>query len=690
MALLGIFAFSIIAKATVVQFRDGRALVEEADSLIIFSKKIEPERGNIYTEDGRLLSTSLPYFEIRMDFQSEAMTDSIFLKNVDSLAYTLAKKIGNKTQKEYLAELNDKREKGNRYYLIKKNVNYPELKEMKEWPFFKLGRYKSGMVVIQKIRRDKPFGLLAERTIGYMKSGKNDDGTPWETGVGIERTYDKVLAGTEGRILMQKISGGAAIPLNERGDVEPQPGKDIYTTIDVNIQDIAEYALLKNMHEHNADHGCVVVMEVATGKIKAIANLKYNQSEGEYLEDYNYAVGEKIEPGSTFKVPVMAALLEDGYANPNMIVNIEGGKKKYADQWMYDAHQPEDDSDFTLTEVFKYSSNVGISKLVVDHYSREDFYNRLRSFGLMNLTGVEIKGEATPMIKKPEEMSYVSMPWMSIGYELEITPLQLLTFYNAVANNGKMMKPYLVESIREYGRVDQRIKPVVLKNKLLTEETITSLKAMMEAVVESGTARNVKVKGLRMAGKTGTSKVADQNNDYDDNIYQASFAGFFPVEEPLYSCIVVVNNPRNRAIYGSEVAAPVFAEIAQKIYSSSLEMHEPLNENNLQAEAIPVFGNMNIESAKKLYNFFGISFHPNNVEGFAVLAQNDMSVQAKPNLIEKAKVPYVVGMSISDALYVLENAGLQVELEGMGKVYAQSFNAGEFFKKGQTITIKLK
>ena len=546
--LLALFGAAIVFKAAQIQFVEGKELRHLADSLTVYYKTIEPERGNIYTENGDLMSTSLPFFEIRMDFRSEAMTDSLFNKKVDSLAYMFAKEIGNKTNAEYKKELIKNRQKGNRYYLVKRNVKYPQLQAMKKWPFFREGRYKSGMIVLQKNERKTPFGMLAHRTIGYVR----DEG---KVKVGIEGKFDDYLKGVKGEILVQKIARGNSIPLNGKGDIQPKTGQDIYLNIDVNMQDLAESALVRSLKDNNADHGSVILMEVSTGKIKAISNLNYNKNLNRYIESYNYAVGEATEPGSTFKLISMAALIDDGFVNIDDVVNLEGGEKKYADRIMRDDHHDEEQNDVTVSQAFAMSSNVAVSKLTQDFYGKNynKFYDKLKSFHITNPVGIEIEGEALPVVYKPKEWSSVSLPWMSIGYEVSLTPLQILTFYNAIANNGKMMKPYLVSSIKEYDEVFKNFEPVVIDKQIVNEETVNSLTTMLLNVVENGTARNIKSVNVSMAGKTGTSIITNENTSYSDKKYQASFAGFFPVDAPKYSCIVVVNNPRNGRIYGTEV-----------------------------------------------------------------------------------------------------------------------------------------
>lgn len=681
--LLAIFGVAIVFKAASIQIVQGEELRNLSDSLNVFSKTMEPERGNIYSENGDLLSTSLPFFEVRMDFRSEAIRDSVFNKNVDSLAIMFAEFIGNKSKAEYKKELIKNRVKGNRYYLVKRNVKYPQLQAMKKWPFFREGRYKSGMIVLQKNERKNPFGMLAHRTIGYVR----DEG---KVKVGIEGKFDNYLKGVKGRVLVQKIGSNTYIPLNGKDDVEPETGQDVYLTIDVNMQDLVESALVRSLRENNADHGSAVLMEVATGKIKAISNLTYNRGLEKYIEDYNYAVGEATEPGSTFKLMSLAALIDDGFVKPSDLVNLEGGEKQFADRFMKDSHTPDEDT-VTLSRAFETSSNVGVSKLVDKYYGkkRQKFYDKLMSFHLNNPVGIEITGEANPVIHPPKEWSMVSIPWMSIGYEVQFTPIQILAFYNAIANNGVMMKPFLVSSIKEYDHVIEQFDPVVIDKQVVSQSTVIDLQKMLKNVVEKGTARNIKSINVTMAGKTGTSQIANKKTNYRDKIYQASFAGYFPADNPKYSCVVVINNPRNGRFYGNQVSAPVFGEIANKISANDFNMQKPLEQTMYAESGLPMLGNVNSVDAEAIYNSLGFSFHKENGINYGTIVKKNNSLSQRANPLLENLMPNVIGMDLKDAFYVLENKGLKIRYVGEGKVKSQSIEKGKSILRGQTVALEL-
>lgn len=678
-------------KIQVIEGAEWRAM---ADSLTVVSRTIEPERGNIYSQDGSLLSTSLPFFEVRIDFKSEPMTDEIFNKNVDSLAYMMSVKIGAKSKEAYKKELIKNRQKGNRYYLVKRNVTYPVLKEMMEWPFFKLGKYKSGMIVLQKNKRITPFGILAERTIGFKREVPNPTiKDKIDTiRVGIEGGFDEYLAGIEGQMLMQRISGGNYIPLGGNGNIEPKSGYDVEMTIDVNIQDVTEDALLKTLEHVNADNGTAVVMEVKTGKIKAIANLTYRKDVDKYIEYYNYAVGANTEPGSTFKLMTMAALIDDGYIK-NVLkdtINIEGGKKKFADRIMRDVHKF-DNNVITVKEAFAHSSNVGTAKLTVKAYGKnlEKFYNKLLAMHLNNPVGIEISGETYPTIHPPKDWSLVSLPWMSTGYEMKYSPLQILTFYNAIANGGKMMKPYLVSAIKDLDKNVKKFDPTVVDKQILNESTINQLQILLEAVFEEGSAVTLKSKQFKMAGKTGTARIANAETNYSDKMYQASFAGYFPADNPLYSMIVVINNPK-KGYYGGAIAGPVFKEVAEKIYANSIDMHEDIIAKPLITDyTIPRLGNINEKDAKEIYNSLGFSFHSEINSDYGTVKKSNNAITLAANNIVDGLVPNLVGMDIKDAVFMAESNGLKVNISGKGKVVQQSLPSGTNFIKGQTIRLTL-
>jgi len=676
---------AILAQAFRVQQFEGEHLVSLADSLTTDYMPIDAERGNIMSEDGRLLATSLPYFEVRADLNAQSLTKKIFNANVDSLAICLSRYKGEHGPGYYEQVLRSARASGNRYFLIARNVTYPELQQMRKWPLFRLGRYKGGMIAVQTNKRAMPYKMLAHRTIGYAREGVKP--------VGLEGSFDEQLAGVRGKRLMQRIAGGTWIPVNDDNEIMPEHGKDIITTLDINLQDVTESALLKALVKHDADHGCAVVMEVKTGKIRAIANLGLT-NDGEYWETYNYAVGEAAEPGSTMKLAAMLAMLDDGYVDIDDSVDIEKGVTEFHKIKMYDSEK-HDLRNVSVRNAFEISSNVGISKLVNKFYaSRPDKYvEHLTDLMLDKKLELEIDGVGSPLVKHPSDKGWsgITLPWMSVGYEVKVTPLQMLMLYNAVANDGKMMKPYMVSEIQERGKTTQKFEEQVLVSKICSESTLKKLKLMLEGVVENGTAQHLKTKNYTFAGKTGTALIADKNKGYKGKlVYQASFAGYFPADNPIYSCIVVINAPKNGVYYGGYVAAPVFREIADKVVSNCIDMHEPANtREKFYADMLPNAKGGFRHDVSKLYETIGVSCNYDQDNEWIYAQQRDNSVDLMPRSVKEGIVPDVRGMGLRDALYLLENEGLRVRFIGKGKVKSQSVRYGTPSIRGSEIFLEL-
>ncbi|HXH19701.1 MAG TPA: penicillin-binding protein [Chitinophagales bacterium] len=680
--LLGV---AILARAFHIQRFEGTRLITMADSLTTDYLPIDAERGNILSEDGRVLASSLPYYEVRFDVNAEALSRKIFEEHVDSLAWYLSRFKGDNSQKYYQQILRNARSSGSRYFLIARNVTYPELQQMKKWPLFRLGRYKGGFIAVQTNKRTMPYQMLAHRTIGYVREGVKP--------VGLEGNFDKQLAGIRGKRLMQRIAGGTWIPVNDENEIMPEHGKDIITTLDINLQDVAENALLKALYKHNADHGCVVVMEVKTGKIRAIANLGIAEH-GDYWETYNYAVGEAAEPGSTMKLVSLLALLEDGYMDINDTVDLEKGVTHYHNVKMEDSEEHHLRK-VSVREAFEISSNVGISKIISKHYGLqpEKFVKHLRDLHLNEKLDIEIDGEAAPLIKGPENKGWsgTSLPWMAIGYEMMVTPLQMLMLYNAVANEGKMMKPYLVSGIQERGKVVEKFEPQVVDEKICSDKTLKKLKVLLEGVVQNGTADHLKSPYYSFAGKTGTALIADKKSGYKRNlVYQSSFVGYFPADNPIYSCIVVINAPKMGMYYGGYVAAPVFREIADKVFSNYIDMHEPVNKRKeFYTDVLPKSKGGYRHDVSTIYEQIGVSCNYTPEDEWIYTVQKDNSFELKQRSVKKGFVPDVRGMGLRDALYLLENEGMTVRFSGIGKVKTQSIRYGSKAYRGMEIFLEL-
>jgi cell division protein FtsI (penicillin-binding protein 3) len=691
-----LFAIVIVGKALAIQLFEGEELKQKIQSLTTVDKSIEAVRGNIYAEDGSLLATSIPIYEVRFDPNADAISNEFFNDNIDSLAWHLSDLFKDKSVAAYKQGLLDARAKGARYHLIRRNVKFTQLKKMKKFPFFRRGKYKGGFIFIQRNKRERPFKILAARTIGYER----EDVTP----VGLEGAYSDVLSGVDGQRLMQKIAGGVWMPLSDADEIEPEDGMDIYTTIDVNLQDVAESALMKQLQKHQADHGSVVLMEVKTGAIKAIANLKKNKN-GDYYEGYNYAIGESTEPGSTFKLHALIAAIEDGYVDMDDLVDCGNGSKKYYDRTMFDSNF--DDGGWgkiTVQRILEVSSNIGMAEIITKSYSQQPqkFIDHLANMNLRMPLGIEIAGEGKPYIKNTndETWSGISLAWMAHGYELQQTPLQILTFYNAIANDGVMVKPKFVEKITKGRSVVREVKTEIINPKICSKSTVEKVQRALEGVVTDGTARNLKNADYKIAGKTGTAQIA-KGGSYGSNkdsykkkrevSHQASFAGYFPADNPEYSCIVVINAPSKNVYYGNLVAGPIFKEVSDKVYANSLDMHGKLEEQQFAANsAIPYSKHGKKQDIVTIFNELNIPIESKADDAeWIITSTKQESVAIAPRAVRENLVPNVVGMGLRDAIFLLENQGLRVKITGSGMVKTQSVSAGSKIYDGQEINIEL-
>lgn len=682
--LMVVLGLGILGQAVRIQTVQGAYYRDMADSLTTAYLNIEAVRGNIYAADGSLLATSVPIYDVRMDTKVEGLTSTIFENKVDSLAQALSRLFGDYSAREYARKIREARRAGKRNFLVHRNIDYQQLQSVKKLPIFNLGRYTGGLVVEQKTKREMPFRHLARRTIGYAISGVAP--------VGLEGAFDADLAGIGGKRLMQKIAGGVWIPINDRDEIEPRDGNDILTTIDINIQDVTEAALLRALEHNQADHGCALVMEVATGQIKAIANLGRDVDGGAYYEKYNYAIGESAEPGSTFKLASIMVALERGDIKLTDSVDIEKGTFRFYDRIMRDSEK-HDYNNMSVADLFAISSNVGMSKIINNLYGgRPDiFVDGILKLGLGELTGIEITGEGKSVIKNPKEKGWsgVTLPWMSVGYEVRLSPLQTLAFYNAVANGGTLMRPYLVQEIRNYGDLVKRYEPDVMKSSIASKSTIEQAQALLALVVSKGTGKNIQGKQYSAAGKTGTALIADNSSGYKGKIkYRASFAGYFPADAPRYSVIVVVANPTQGSYYGGTVAGPVFKEIADKVYASHINPYLEEEKNIRAPKTHIVLKNGRWDESELVLRKLNIHYS-GGAEGEWVHSKSSDSLQLADLPVENALVPQVYGMGLKDALFLLENAGLRVVPVGRGKVTRQSLKAGSRHQKNQQIFIEL-
>ncbi len=681
-----VVALAILGRVVYIQFVEGEKWAEMGEGYIYKTDDVPANRGDILAEDGRVLASSVPYYNIYIDTRSSGMEARVWAEGIDGLAEGLSRIVGLKSASSWKNDLTRARANGDRYYLIKRKVSHGDLKELRTLPIFREGRYKGGMIAELENRRILPHMILASRTIGSLNKGVSGNV------VGLEGAYDSDLTGTNGSVLKQRLTGGAWMPVNDANSVEPRDGNDILTTIDIDLQDVAESALFMQLKRHGAHHGSAVLMEVKTGDIKAIANLEIGR-DGEYYESYNYAIGESTEPGSTFKLASFIVALEDGVISLDDSIDTGNGEVKYYDKIIRDSHRGGYGT-ITAREVFEKSSNVGTAKVVYDNYKDHpgDFVDRLYRMGLNEKVGIEIKGEGSPLIRYPGDKfwSGISLPMMSHGYEVQMTPLQILTFYNAVANDGKMMRPRIVKEVSYHGDVIEAFEPEVLRSSICSRSTIKMIKELLEGVVNEGTATNLKNETYRIAGKTGTAQIANDKYGYKQDgkvSYQASFVGYFPADNPVYSCIVVVNAPTNSIYYGNLVAGPVFKEIADKVYATGFykEFEDP------GKREYPLILKGYARDTYTVLAHLGISGTGGNIESewLNPVRRPDTILIKEQTFIENL-VPDATGMGIRDALFILENTGLKVKVNGRGRVIRQSIMPGTRIKSGDVIELELR
>jgi cell division protein FtsI (penicillin-binding protein 3) len=641
---------------------------------------IPAERGNIYSADERLLATSLPYFDIYVDFMAEGMTQSLFDANVDGLSKKLSATFGDKSAEKYKKELVRARKAKKRYYPIRRNVGYDLMKDMQQWPLFKEGKNKGGLIAEMQHRRKNPYGHLAARTIGYTRDNAPD--------VGLEASYNQYLSGKDGGMMKQKIAGNVWMPIQNGSDKEPVNGKDIHSTIHINIQDVAEAALWKALDSSQADFGCAVVMEVKTGAIRAMANLGRTKS-GALAEIQNYAATFSSQPGSTFKLASYLALLDDGFIRINDSIYIGSGNWNFYGNIMRDDHPG--DKTLTASEAFARSSNVAVAQWTDKFYkkNKKALYQKYEAFGLTKKTNIDLLGEPAPSISTPDKWSRLSIPWKSTGYELMLTPLQLLTFYNAVANDGIRVEPHLVQSVSNNGKLIKSFNPSTSQKTIASKVAIQQAKAMLRQVVEDahGTARSIRSEFVSLAGKTGTAKL------YIDgafsNANQAMFAGYFPADRPVYSCIVMIYHPKGIYRTGGGIAAPVFRAIADRALSTDPNCAVQVNNRPTTEKSLEISLKGETQQIKTLLSKYGYQFKVGDHISFMNIDVNKGYLKIKPQEVDESVVPDLKGLTFDDAVYLLENVGLKIMYKGIGKVTEQSVQPGSKAKRGDIIQLRL-
>ncbi|WP_123985345.1 penicillin-binding protein [Taibaiella soli] len=686
-----VFGLAILIKAAMIQAKEGEELRSLSNQMHMHADTVYAERGNIYSEDGLLLCSSIPQFDAYVDFT--VIQRDTFRKYKDTLAHCLSRLFDNETPASYKQRMEAAYRDSVRYFPLRKNMPYYDYQTLRSFPIFCKGSRKGGLIVEPKIKRINPYGMLAYRTIGLWRPGIWKDGKLQKNVIGLEATYDSILSGVNGSRMMEKETGGVWVPIDGT-EVDPQNGRDVVTTLDFGIQDVAEHALKSVLEQYECLYGTAIVMEVQTGKIRALVNLG-RQKDGSYWEDFNYAM-IPTEPGSTFKLVTLLSLLNDGYINVNDNVNAEGGAIRFGNRTMRDSHLGL--GVLSIKQAFALSSNAAMAKLGFQYYSKDPqkFVDHIKKLHLNQRTGIDLAGERRPRVIEPKDKDWsgTTLPWMATGYGVLVSPMHTCMVYNAVANGGRMMRPYLIDAIREYGKDIKTFEPHVVEEHIADSNAIAQLQSCMKEVVFTGTGKHIQSPFYGIAGKTGTAQVADKGIRYTDGVYQGSFVGYFPTDKPRYTIAVVIRTkPHSGAYYGGTIAAPVFRMIADKIFSTGIGGNwvGPL-------DSIAGLGDQKMIAKAATYKSYQILMKAMGKNIDAVIPNRAIAQMftdsAKKLAVQKKElvsgmVPDVKGMGLKDAVYLLENQGLRVQVEGNGVVQTQSVTAGTPVVKGQTIVIQL-
>lgn len=687
--LVVVVCVAIFGKAVYIQQVQGAHWRSMSDSLHQKLEEIEAERGTIYSEDGQMLSTSIPQFDIYMDFRVESLRQKngqLFRAGIDSLSECLANLFKDQSAGQYKAMLQQAYKDEEGYFPLKKKISFREYEQLRTFPIFRMGRYKSGLIANERTIRLNPYQMLAFRTIGLARDSNK---------VGLEMAYDTLLRGRSGKQFVRRIAGGVTVPVDDSYEIEPETGKDIVSTIDVFIQDVTENALMKMMIQNEAQTGCAIVMETRTGKIKAIANLGKTPN-GNYWENYNYAI-TPTEPGSTFKLVTMMSLLEDKKISLNHIVDVQHGVWQTAGQTVRDDDDTRDKTTITVKQAFEVSSNVGMAKIATMGYASnpQQYLWHLKKLRMDTLTGIDLVGEKRPVIVRPGNRLWgpTTLPWMAFGYNVQVSPLQTITLYNAIANSGRMMRPYLVSAVKEEGQLLRTIDSKIVDEKICSEETLRQIRECLEGVCIQGTAKKLFVNSpYKAAGKTGTSLVANGSRGYADQIFQSSFVGYFPAEAPQYTiAVVIVNKPHAINHFGWSVAGPVFKEIADRLYSTYIRDSKTQIAQQRKRDSSYFAYTGNKRDILFINQKMGLSYFDSTLRSDEWINMNGKNavVTVSAKSVDNNRMPALRGMVLKDAVYLCENMGLKVNVKGRGKVTTQSINAGQPIAKGQLVQVEL-
>ncbi len=705
--LLGLVAIGVLTRACKTTFVEKEIWLKLAETMERPNRLVYPSRGNIYSSNEKLMATSVPCYYLYIDFNADCFSNptkkwnsrDTFLysksNGVDSLAVYLSRKLKNRTPAGYKSYLlNGMKKKGRQFPVFEGKVSYSDLKEIKKYPFFRLGRYKSGFYTREMVERQKPFGTLASRTIGDtfrdidpktgLTKGKN----------GLELQYDTLLHGVAGLNSVRRVGGGWTNVV----EVEPEEGLDIHTTIDINIQDITEKSLVDMLKKIDAASGTAVVMEVETGEVKAITNMGRIR-EGVYGERVNHAVADETEPGSTFKVASIMVALEDGICQPGDTVNTGNGIYMYKGARMTDHNNNKGGyGRISVEQAIWYSSNIGVAKVILKGYEKDPgkYVDGLYRLGLSEDLRLGIPGAGRAKIRRPDDTlrywSKTTLPWMSFGYETQIPPIYTLAFYNAIANNGKMIRPIFVKEILRNGKTVQSFSTEVIRESICSQRTLNIVRDMLLGVVEKGTGKAVHSEYVRIAGKTGTAQIAS-GGVYKKAGHQVAFCGYFPADDPKYSCIVVIRQPRNGYPSGGTMSGGVVKAIAEKVYASHIAFAVRGLKRDSTAVMLPMAKAGDRDALEYVLDRLDIDVDTDSTDTRWIVAKRvdeGEVVKLKDIVIREGLVPNVVGMGAKDAVYLLESVGLRVALNGLGRVSSQSISPGARVSKGQTVSLTLK
>lgn len=687
----------IVIKGAIIMFKERGYWNEVADRFVKENVMVDPNRGNILSADGKLLASSLPEYSLYMDFmvsdpdekrkaKEQAKKDSLFNLHLNDLCEGLHRIFPDRSAAAFKQHLQNGRNRKSRYYRIyPRRISYIQFKEVQKLPFFNLGKNRSGLQGVASNNRKRPFGSLAQRTIGDVYAD-----TALGAKNGIELAFDTLLKGKKGVTHRQKVMNKY---LNIT-DIEPVDGADIISTIDVDMQDICEKALVDKLYELNAMVGVAVLMEVKTGEVKAIVNMSKG-NDGKYYEMRNNAISDMMEPGSTFKTASIMVALEDGKIEPDTEVDTGNGVKMMHGRPMKDHNWNRGGYGvIDVTKILEVSSNVGVSAIIDKYYydNPQKFVDGLKKLGITEPLHLQIAGEGKPNIKGPKERYFAktTLPWMSIGYETQVPPLNILTFYNAIANDGVMVRPKFVKAAVKDGQIVKEYPTEIIREKIASESTLEKIRTILEKVVSQGLAKPAGSKQFAVAGKTGTAQISQGAAGYTagGRKYLVSFCGYFPADAPKYSLIVSIQKPGLPAS-GGLMAGSVFSKIAERVFAKNLS-YEMKNAVDSTSVFIPNVKSGELAETSYILNKLNVRTEGRtSKESWGKASEDSIGVRLEQQALTAGIMPSVVGMGAKDAVYLLEKVGLRVNIAGVGKVTRQSIPSGHKFSKGQTVALQL-